>query len=120
MEELLHSALVHLADWAILFFEWMGVLIILISGFRGIYDFIRRDPKTRLTLAKGMAMGLEFKLGSEILRTVVVRDFSEILTVGGIILLRAALTFLIHWESRTEEQHDTGESVPFFPWKKKD
>ena len=48
-------------------------------------------------------MGLEFKLGSEILRTVVVRDFSEILTVAGIIALRAALTFLIHWEIRNEE-----------------
>ena len=65
--------------------------------------FICRHPLTRLNLAKGMAMGLEFKLGSEILRTVVVREFSEIFTVAGIILLRAALTFLIHWEIRNEE-----------------
>ena len=58
---------------------------------------------TRLKLAKGMAMGLEFKLGSEILRTVVVRELSEIAIVGAIILLRAALTFLIHWEIKNEE-----------------
>ena len=49
-------------------------------------------------------MGLEFKLGSEILRTVVVRDLSEIAIVGAIILLRAALTFLIHWENKNEEE----------------
>lgn len=55
-------------------------------------------------------MGLEFKLGSEILRTVVVREFSEILIVGAIILLRAALTFLIHWEIKTEEAA-TGEQI---------
>ena len=48
-------------------------------------------------------MGLEFKLGGEILRTVVVRDLSEIALVGSIILLRAALTFLIHWEIKNEE-----------------
>lgn len=72
---------------------------------------LRRDPMTRLRLAKGMALGLEFKLGSEILRTVVVREFTEILLVGAIILLRAALTLLIHWEIRNEEQA-TGEKTP--------
>ena len=48
-------------------------------------------------------MGLEFKLGSEILRTVVVREWAELGVVAGIIVLRAALTFLIHWEIRQEE-----------------
>ena len=48
-------------------------------------------------MAKGLAMGLEFKMGSEILRTVVVREWKEIGIVAGIIALRAALTFLIHW-----------------------
>ena len=47
------------------------------------------DEDTRITLAKGLAMGLEFKLGSEILRTVVVREWREISIVAGIILLRA-------------------------------
>ena len=61
-------------------------------------------PETKLTLARGLAMGLEFKLGSEILRTVVVRDWKEIGTVAGIIALRAALTFLIHWEIKEEEK----------------
>ena len=50
-------------------------------------------------------MGLEFKLGSEILRTVVVRDWNEIITVGAIIILRASLSLFIHWEIKTEEQH---------------
>jgi uncharacterized membrane protein len=49
-------------------------------------------------------MGLEFKIGSEILRTVIVREWSEIAIVAGIIALRAALTFLIHWEIKEEEK----------------
>ena len=49
-------------------------------------------------------MGLEFKLGSGVLRTVVVRDWKEIGIVAGIIALRAALTFLIHWEIKEEEK----------------
>lgn len=103
--ELLHGLLNSLVDVAITLFEFIGVLVIIAAGLRGIFGTITRSPMTRLNLARGMAMGLEFKLGSEILRTVVVREFSEILTVGAIILLRAALTFLIHWEIKNEEAH---------------
>ncbi|MEG2053912.1 MAG: DUF1622 domain-containing protein [Oscillospiraceae bacterium] len=102
--DFLHNVLRNVTDYAIILFEFMGIIIIVWAGLCGIISYIRRDPLTRLKLAKGMAMGLEFKLGSEILRTVVVRDLSEIVIVGSIILLRAALTFLIHWEIKNEEK----------------
>lgn len=101
--EILHDVLNAIVNLAILIFEFMGVGVIIAAGLRGMYNYMRGDTLTRLKLAKGMAMGLEFKLGSEILRTVVVRDFKEIAIVGAIILLRAALTFLIHWEIKNEE-----------------
>lgn len=93
-----------MAEYSIILFEVVGVIVIAVAGILGVVNYIRRDPLTRLKLAKGMAMGLEFKLGGEILRTVVVRDLSEIMIVGAIILLRAALTFLIHWEIKNEEE----------------
>ena len=93
-----------MAEYSIILFEVVGVIVIAVAGVLGVVNYIRRDPLTRLKLAKGMAMGLEFKLGGEILRTVVVRDLSEIMIVGAIILLRAALTFLIHWEIKNEEE----------------
>lgn len=100
---ILHEILTRAASFAIVVFEFMGVGVIIAAGVKGVIDYIKRDPFTRLKLAKGMAMGLEFKLGSEILRTVVVRDLGEIAIVGAVIALRAALTFLIHWEIKTEE-----------------
>lgn len=100
----LHLWLAAITDVAILFFEYAGVAILIGTGVIGLYSFLRRDPMTRLKLARGMSMGLEFKLGSEILRTVVVREISEIWLVGAIILLRAALTFLIHYEIKHEEE----------------
>ena len=94
-------------SWAILLFEYVGVAGIAVAGVQGVWRYVRRDPLTRLTLAKGLSLGLEFKLGSEILRTVIVREFREIGLVGAIILLRAALTVLIHWEIKNEEQATT-------------
>lgn len=102
MLEFLYKILEEMVSFGILLFEFSGLVIIIICCFNGIYSYIRRLPDTRLKLAKGLELGLEFKLGSEILRTVVVRDLGEILIVGSIILLRALLTFLIHWEIKTE------------------
>lgn len=102
---ILNIILNNFIDVAIILFEFVGAIIIVIAGLKGVIGYIKKDPLMRLNLAKGLAFGLEFKLGSEILRTVVVREFQEMLVVGGIILLRAALTFLIHWEIRTEENH---------------
>ena len=58
----------------------------------------------RLVLAQGIALGLEFKLGGEVLRTVVVRDWQELGILGAIIVLRAILTFVIHWEIKNEKK----------------
>lgn len=107
---LLEGCLNHIVEIAILIFEFIGVSIIIVSGIRGFYNYIRRSPETKLILAKGLAMGLEFKMGSEILRTVVVREWTEIATVAGIIILRAALTFLIHWEIKEEEQDEKSKA----------
>ena len=52
----------------------------------------------------GIALALEFKMGGEVLRTVVVREWAELGILGAIIVLRGALTFLIHWEIKNEEK----------------
>ena len=104
IEEVLESILENIASLAIVLFEFAGVAIIIWSGIRGMAKWLRHAADTRISLAKGLAMGLEFKMGSEILRTVIVREWREIAIVAGIIALRAALAFLIHWEIKQEEQ----------------
>ena len=54
-------------------------------------------------MAEGIALSLEFKMGSEVLRTVVVREWEELGILGAVILLRGLLTFLIHWEIKNEK-----------------
>lgn len=94
----------YIVEIGILIFELIGVGIIIWTCLVSLYKYVTRRPDTRIYLGKGLAMGLEFKIGSEILRTVIVREWSEIAIVAGIIALRAALTFLIHWEIREEEK----------------
>ena len=67
-------------------------------------DAIKKDEHMRLNLVEGIALAMSFKIGGELLRTVVVRDWDEILLLGAVILLRAALTFYIQWEIRIEKK----------------
>ncbi len=103
-EMLLEWVLENLASIAIILFEFIGVMIIIWSGFTGFLKWLRHATDTGVYLARGLAMGLEFKMGSEILRTVIVREWEEIGIVAGIIALRAALSFLLHWEIKQEEK----------------
>ena len=104
-EQLLEEILGNIASIAIILFEFIGVGIIIWTGITGFLRWLKHAGDTCVYLARGLAMGLEFKMGSEILRTVIVREWKEIGIVAGIIALRAALTFLLHWEIKEEERN---------------
>lgn len=100
----LTSILDQIVNISIVILEFIGVGIIVCTCIKGFYLYLKGSIHTRIYLANGLLMGLEFKLGSEILRTVVVREWKEISIAGGIIVLRAALNFLIHWELKQEKK----------------
>ena len=93
----------YFVQYSILFLEFAGVLILVFTAIKSLYNWAYKRKRVQLDLAQGIALALEFKLGGEVLRTVIVREQSELLILGAIILLRGALTFLIHWEIKGEE-----------------
>ena len=106
--ELLHqveSIFSIIVQYGVILIECAGVMVLMSTAIKSIKGYINNDPNVRLSLAKGIALALEFKLGGEVLRTVVVREWSELLVLGAVILLRGALTLIIHWEIKSEEAH---------------
>lgn len=93
-------------QYCILIVEVIGVCVLIATVIRATLQLLQKNPHVRLDLAKGIALSLEFKLGSEVLRTVIAREKSELIILGAIIALRGLLTFLIHWEIKTEQQSE--------------
>lgn len=98
-----------------LLMEFIGVCVLVVTAVKSLWHLVKKDGQNiRLDLAQGIALALEFKMGGEVLRTVVVREWSELGILGAIIALRGLLTFLIHWEIENErkamekEQHKQG------------
>jgi len=100
----MENFLTYIIGFSVIVLELFGVIILISTALKCFLQWIRHSESLRLDLAKGIALSLEFKLGSEVLRTVIVRDWSELGILGAVIILRGLLTFLIHWEIRQEER----------------
>ena len=101
LEKLVHYS----AELGIVLAELAGIAILIITAVKGVVSYFKHDEHLRLELAQGIALALEFKLGGEVLRTVIVREWTELLILGAVIALRGVLT-LLHWEIKVEEEHD--------------
>ena len=108
------------AEFIVLTLELIGILIIIIGSFKAIiqiFSKLKKKQKTNIVINLGntLALALEFKMGAEIVNTVIVRDLRELGTLAIVIALRAILSLLIHWEIKSErksEMNDSPEQTP--------
>ncbi|MFA1015581.1 DUF1622 domain-containing protein [Dubosiella newyorkensis] len=111
----MHEELNHLvstfAGLSIDFLELISIGIILYTTFLAFFKLLKHDPNARVYLLHGQSIGLTFKLGSEILRTVTARNMDELLQIGMIIVIKAAMTWLIHWELKGIEHEQSAMSA---------
>lgn len=100
----LEDVVKYTAEIGIRLVELAGIMVLMITAVQGIIQYFRHDSSVRLKLAEGIALALEFKLGGEVLRTVLARDWNELAILGAVIALRGALTVLLHWEIKNEKR----------------
>lgn len=98
--------------------ELVGVIIIILGSARALIRIvnclIKKLPfNVVIDLGKALALALEFKMGAEIIKTVVIHNLEELSILGVVILIRALLAFIIHWEIKNEikdeMQHNSNE-----------
>ena len=96
--------------------ELIGIFVVTVTALQAFYKYLkglltRRATNFKFELAQGLASGLEFKMAAEILKTVQVRTIDELVILGAVILLRALLSQLIHFEMKEEHGHPLAEPV---------
>lgn len=89
--------------------ELIGVFIIVFSALKAFMKYALRyfnfsDETVKIEFSQALAMALEFKLGAEILKTLVIRTIDELIILASIVILRAALTLIIHWEIESDSK----------------
>ncbi len=107
---LIATFIIHLA-------ECMGIFVVAWSICQTFVEYLlvtfcHKCYAFQSELANGLATALEFKMAAEILKTVLVQDLSELAVLGIIIVLRALLSFLIHFELKHTEAHPVTPTPP--------
>ncbi|MCF4970188.1 DUF1622 domain-containing protein [Nostoc sp. CMAA1605] len=105
--------------------EIAAALVIGLAVIRGIIYYFRQifarsrqhfdsTEVVRLQLGRSLALGLEFTVASDILRTAVAPTRQDILNLAAIVLLRTLLNYFLEREIRLVEQtHSTSrENIP--------
>ncbi|MCL2076993.1 MAG: DUF1622 domain-containing protein [Oscillospiraceae bacterium] len=104
--EILNEVQTTFVELATFFCDFIGASILLVAVTKSLIKYFRHDSRTKVLLDRGIALALDFKLAGEVLRTVTVRTWNELAILGTIIVLRAAISFLIHWEIKSEKIAD--------------
>ena len=99
-----HTVLTDVVAISTFLLEMAGIIVLITTSFKCFLKWLKKENHVQLDLAHGTALALTFKMGGEVLRTVVVREWSELGILGAVILLREALTLMLHWEIKSEEK----------------
>ena len=100
---IIHDVIHTVLPYIISILEIMGIFIVTWSVIKEFWEYIqntfmKKHLDIQFNLAVGLATGLEFKMAAEILKTVLIQSLDELLVLGAVILIRALLSVLIHFE----------------------
>lgn len=92
--------------------EAAGAVVIFIGAVLAAYKFLRALPsrtperftEVRLTLGRFLALGLEFQLASDVLRTAIAPSFEELGKLAAVAAIRTALNFFLAREIKEETE----------------
>jgi uncharacterized membrane protein len=109
-EGAIESSIVNAVQWLRLIVETTGALIIGLGIIAAGYQFVRAlmPPqldgfnRVRLTLARFLALALEFQLAADILSTAIAPSWDQIGKLGAIAVIRTLLNYFLMREMREE------------------
>jgi uncharacterized membrane protein len=111
-EGAVESTIINLVQWLKLAIETTGAIVIGIGVAISVFEFVRSlvPPqmesynRIRLTLARYLALALEFQLGADILSTAVAPSWDQIGKLGAIAVIRTALNYFLTREMQEERK----------------
>ncbi|WP_319804518.1 DUF1622 domain-containing protein [Nocardioides malaquae] len=112
VEILPESFLREVVDTMVRLVEAAGAVVIFVGALVAMVGFVRalprRDPDAfvpvRLTLGRFLALGLEFQLASDVLRTAIAPSFEALGKLAAVAAIRTALNYFLSREIQQEQR----------------
>lgn len=112
LDVLSEERLRNVVDVLVRLVEAAGAVVIFVGAVIAIVLFLRALPRrdahafvpVRLSLGRFLALGLEFQLASDVLRTAIAPSFDELGKLAAVAAIRTALNFFLAREIREEQR----------------
>ena len=105
MYEQIQDRFERVLTYGITLVEIIGAIIVFFYTFKALFFLLRhKHYRCHTLLTEGISTGLSFLLGSEVLKTIIAPDWSAIGMTCAILLMRAGMTLLVHWENKMGKQ----------------
>jgi len=107
----IETSVINAVQWLRLVVETTGAAVIFIGVLAAVVQFARtlgsrrqtdNYTQMRLTLARYLALALEFQLGADILSTAIAPGWEQIGKLGAIAVIRTGLNYFLMREMREE------------------
>ena len=113
----IEHTIIWLVQWLKLGIETIGALLIAIGVVVAVVGLVRQFightagefTATRLTLARYLALALEFQLGADILSTAIAPSWDQIGKLGAIAVIRTGLNYFLFLEMKSERKTQAAE-----------
>ncbi len=105
IEHLLMEFVPHIAG----IIESIGIAIILFATIQTVWMLIKggmnfSDTRPGLKLSQALALALQYIMAGEILKTIIIQSRDDIFLLAGVVVLRVALAFVVHWEIKAASE----------------
>ena len=113
----IEETIVWLVQWLKLGIETIGAALVAIGVVVAVVQLVRQFighkaaefTATRLTLARYLALALEFQLGADILSTAIAPSWEQIGKLGAIAVIRTGLNYFLFLEMKAERKTQAAE-----------
>lgn len=108
----MHHLVIDVANLSMYVLELLSVAIIVFTTVVAFVKLFRHESYARVYLLHGQSIGLTFKLGAEILRTVTATSLLDICEVFLLIVIKACMVLLIERELKsTHDEEDAAHGI---------
>ncbi len=110
-ENILQQGIELVLPYIINLLEIMGIVVVAWSGILAFSKYVKsmfthKRINFMFAFSRGLCAGLQFKMAAEILKTVLIKEISELVVLGAVILLRSVLVLVIHFEIKNNKDRE--------------
>lgn len=90
--------------------EIVSIIIVAYSGAKTLVKYLLTkfeftDKNAKIEFSRALEMALAYMMGAEVLKSLIAHSKEQLIILGALILMRAAIALILHFENEADSKH---------------